>query len=89
MFDGTRLLRDFGACARVSPINSDNARRRPARRGLGTLLDYATWAADGWPDRRGKQRPTEVLFGCAIPAQPPYLVRLEREPLAYTALPMK
>ena len=82
VFDGARLLRDFGARARVSPINSGNARRRPARRGLGTLLDYATWAADGWPDRRGKHRPAEVLFSCAIPARPPHLVRLEREPLA-------
>lgn len=82
VFDGARLLRDFGGCARVSPINSGNARRRPARRGLDTLRDYAAWAAEGWPDRRGGQRPAEVLFSCAIPARPPYLVRIERDPPA-------
>ena len=82
VFNGARLLRDFGGCARVSPINSGNARRRPARRGLGTLLDYAAWTAGGWQDRRRGQRPAEVLFSCAIPARPPYLVRIERDPLA-------
>ena len=39
-FDGATLLGRFGAEAYVSPINSGNARRKPARRGRYTLVPY-------------------------------------------------
>ncbi|MGL4462642.1 MAG: DUF7002 family protein [Planctomycetia bacterium] len=32
----------------VSPVNSGNARRKPARRGAATFVPYATWLASGW-----------------------------------------
>lgn len=41
-FDAVSVLEQFGAAAFVSPINSRNARRRPALRGRRTLMPYAT-----------------------------------------------
>jgi hypothetical protein len=32
----------------VTPINTGNARRRPARRGAATFVPYAAWAESGW-----------------------------------------
>ena len=37
-FDGAALLNDFAPSAYVSPINSGNARRKPARRGRETFV---------------------------------------------------
>ena len=39
-FDAAALLGGFGEEALVTPINTGNARRRPARRGRTTLLPY-------------------------------------------------
>jgi hypothetical protein len=73
-FDAVALFDHFGAQAFLSPINSGNARRKPARRGRATLVPYATWLQDGWPTRRRSYSPAEVLFGCVLPAQAPYLI---------------
>ena len=73
-FDGSALLDRFAAEAFVSPINSGNARRKPAERGRETLLPYATWLKAGWPTGRRWRAPAEFLFRCVIPAQPPYLI---------------
>lgn len=74
-FDSGALLDRFGDHARVSPINSGNARRKPAKRGRKTLVPYKEWTEKGWSSGRRARRPVEVLFGCIIPAQPPFLVR--------------
>lgn len=76
-FDSAALLRDFGAVAYVSPINSGNARRRAAKRGPATLVHYDAWARSGWPDRRGVPI-AEVLFNATIPVTSPYLIDIER-----------
>src|ERR1700730_3694567 len=73
-FDSAALFGHFGASAFVSPINSGNARRKAARRGLTTLLSYKTWSQAGWPTGRRKRPPVEVLFECVIPSVPPYLI---------------
>ena len=73
-FDAVALFDHFGAQAFLSPINSGNARRKPARRGRDTLVPYTTWLQDGWPTRRRSHSPAEVLFGCVLPAQAPYLI---------------
>lgn len=76
-FDAAALFESFGHDAFVSPINSGNARRKPARRGLHTLVPYAAWLRDGWPDRARSHRPAEVLFRGPIPAAAPYLVTMD------------
>jgi hypothetical protein len=73
-FDAAALFTAFGGEAFLSPFNSGNARRKPARRGRDTLVPYATWRDDGWPTRARSHPPAEVLFRCDIPARAPYLL---------------
>jgi hypothetical protein len=73
-FDGRAPLDRFAAKTFVSPINSANARRKPAERGRETLLPYTTWLKGGWPTGRRSRAPAEFLFRCVIPAQSPYLI---------------
>ncbi|SCB50243.1 hypothetical protein GA0061103_0788 [Rhizobium multihospitium] len=75
-FDAPALLERFGTDAFVSPINSGNARRKPARRGLSTLMPYDTWLANGWPSGTRYRPPAELLFRGTIPVQPPYLIEM-------------
>jgi hypothetical protein len=76
-FDATALLARFGEHAFVSPINSGNARRKPARRGRGTLLAYHSWDRAGWPTGQRTRPPAEFLFSCAVPVAAPYLLAVE------------
>lgn len=78
-FDGPALLDRFGPAAFVSPINSGNARRKPASRGRRTLLPYHTWLEEGWPTGQPGRAPAEVLFRCQIPAKRPYLIDIARK----------
>jgi hypothetical protein len=76
-FDGAALLEQLGSDAFVSPINSGNARRRPARRDRETILPYSSWSRDGWPSGQRTRPPAEVLFRCAVPAKAPFLLGVE------------
>lgn len=73
-FDSGPLLDRFQAEAFVSPINSGNARRKPARRGRNTFLPYAAWPREDWPTGRRGRPPAEFLFRCVIPTHAPYLL---------------
>ncbi len=76
-FDAEALLTSFAAHAFVSPINSGNARRKPARRGLDTILAYNVWLEWGWPTGQ-RDRPTaEFLFSCNVPTAAPYLISID------------
>jgi hypothetical protein len=74
MFDGAALLDHFGSEAFLSPINSGNARRKPARRARDTLVPYEVWLREGWPTGQRTRPPAEVLFRCPIPVEAPYLI---------------
>lgn len=78
IFDGPALLDRFGSEAFVSPINSGNARRKPARRGRKTLLPYSTWLDQGWQSGQRRRAPAEILFRCRIPAAKPFLIDIAR-----------
>jgi hypothetical protein len=73
-FDAAALLDRFGAEAFMSPINSGNARRKPAPRGQDTFVPYANWLRAGWPTGQRTRPPAEVLFRCPIPVQAPYMI---------------
>jgi hypothetical protein len=73
-FDGAALLDRFGVEAFMSPINSGNARRKPAPRGQDTLVPYGSWLRAGGPAGQRTRPPAEVLFRCPIPVQAPYLI---------------
>jgi hypothetical protein len=49
-FDASPLLDRFRGEALVSPLNSGNARRKPAPRGHATFLPYETWLEKGLAD---------------------------------------
>jgi hypothetical protein len=72
-FDGPALLNCLGAEVFVSPFNSGNAMRKAARRGLDTLMPYATWLREGWPTGQRTRPPAEFLFRCVIPMRGPHL----------------
>lgn len=75
-FDGGALLECFGPEAFISPINSGNARRKPALRGGNTLVPYDVWLREGWPTGQRMRPPAEVLFRCPIPVEAPYVIEI-------------
>ncbi|MBA3825226.1 MAG: hypothetical protein H0X24_15175 [Ktedonobacterales bacterium] len=46
--DAERLLAAYGERTALSPINTGNARRLPAKRGAATFVAYTTWVASRW-----------------------------------------
>jgi hypothetical protein len=43
-----RLLRRYAAQTALTPINTGNARRKPALRGAATFVPYSVWAHSAW-----------------------------------------
>ena len=46
--DSTLLLRRYADRAALTPINSGNARRKPAPRSAATFVPYRVWSESGW-----------------------------------------
>lgn len=76
-FDAGALLTRCAAHAFVTPINSGNARRKPARRGLDTILAYDVWRERGWPTGQRDRPAAEFLFSCIVPTAAPYLIGID------------
>jgi uncharacterized protein (DUF952 family) len=81
--DTARLVETYREQVSVSPINTGNARRRPARRGAATFVPYAQWLDTGWaseaaalgtPPRRRSHTPVELTVTGAIPDAGHYIV---------------
>lgn len=75
--DTAALLARHADAAAVSPINTGNARRAPARRGRATFVPVAQWARDGWATeaaalgtrpRSRSHAPVELTFAEPLPA---------------------
>ncbi|MHC5541465.1 DUF7002 family protein, partial [Singulisphaera rosea] len=73
----------YGHAATVSPINSGNARRRPARRGAATFVPYSTWIESAWAseamslgtkERKSSHQPAELTIAGAIPDAMQYVL---------------
>lgn len=71
-----RLLDRYAEMASLSPINSGNARRKPALRGRSTFVPYARWSESGWDSeaagvgvrwRPRTHRPVELTVDGAVP----------------------
>jgi hypothetical protein len=56
-FDASRLLKQLGDRIYLSPINSGNARRRPAPRSPDIFVPYREWINSGWRAIDGASRP--------------------------------
>ena len=85
--DADGLVRDYGHLAEVSPINSGNARRRPARRGAATFVPYAAWVKSGWAseaaalgtnERKRTHPPAELTIVGAVPDAKRYVLSATR-----------
>jgi hypothetical protein len=60
----------------VTPINTGNARRKPALRGVATFVPLAEWVRSGWaseaaalgiPSRKESHQPVELTVTDAVP----------------------
>ena len=74
--DAERLLDRYATSASLSPINSGNARRKPAVRGRSTFVPYTSWSESGWDSeaaglsirpRPRSHRPVELTIDDAVP----------------------
>ena len=83
VFDAALLLAEWKDQVWLSPINSGNARRRPAPRSWRLVVPYQEWTEQGWPVIAGKRRsqsvrPAEILLEGQMPLEP-YLVEIINE----------
>lgn len=87
--DTARLITTYQAQVSVSPINTGNARRRPARRGAATFVPYTQWVDTGWASeaaalgtspRRRSHAPVELTVTGAIPHADRYIVDMSPLP---------
>jgi uncharacterized protein DUF7002 len=74
--DARRLVAAYAEKIAVTPINTGNARRRPARRGAATFVPYAAWITSAWaseaaslgtPLRPSSHSPVELTVAGSIP----------------------
>lgn len=74
--DATALVEAYAPHAAVTPINTGNARRNPARRGAATFVPWAEWLKSGWaseaaalgvPERKRSHMPVELTILNAVP----------------------
>ena len=85
--DSERLLARHGAQAALTPINTGNARRKPALRGRATFVPYTTWLDAGWRSeaealgtryRPQSHQPVELTVSDAVPDVMDFVVKLCR-----------
>jgi hypothetical protein len=74
--DTAALLGRYASSAYVTPFNTGNARRRPARRSRATFVPYSTWLSTGWahesaalglPLRSASHAPVELTISDSVP----------------------
>jgi hypothetical protein len=74
--DANRLIAAYAEQVYLTPINSGNARRLPAKGGVATFVPYASWEASAWaseaaslgtPLRSPSHAPVELTITGSIP----------------------
>jgi hypothetical protein len=75
VFDALQLLEQLADRIYLSPINSGNARRRPARRSTLMFVPYREWIESGWRADAGESRrrscpPAEILVEGNLTLEP-------------------
>ncbi|GHO72751.1 hypothetical protein KSD_05220 [Ktedonobacter sp. SOSP1-85] len=87
--DTERLLARYAEQATLTPINTGNARRQPARRGAATFVPYTTWLQSGWLseskalDTRPRSRshqPVELTITPAVPDVLDFITYIQHVP---------
>ncbi|QJW93935.1 DUF7002 family protein [Frigoriglobus tundricola] len=81
--DAVALAEAYRESAAVTPINTGNARRKPAMRGAATFIPYPTWLGSAWaseaaalgiPERSRGHAPVELTIAAPIPDALGYVV---------------
>jgi hypothetical protein len=84
--DVDALAETYAAQMALTPINTGNARRQPARRGVATFVPYASWVASAWeseaaslgtPLRPHSHPPAELTVTGSIPDAMRYVVAVQ------------
>ena len=87
--DTAGLVAAYRERVEVTPINTGNARRRPAPRGTATFVPYAKWLESGWANetqglgtrpRRRSHQPVEITVRDAVPDTMRLVVSIFRLP---------
>jgi hypothetical protein len=74
--DFALLLGRYADRAAVTPINTGNARRKPAQRGVATFVPYRVWSESGWLSeaqalgtrpRPRRHAPVELVINDSVP----------------------
>lgn len=87
--DANRLVAAYAERIALTPINTGNARRRPAKRGAATFVPYAVWVTSVWaseaarlgtPLRPPSHPPVELTVAGSIPDIMEFVVSVQ--PLA-------
>jgi hypothetical protein len=85
--DTQRLLASYAEQIALTPINTGNARRQPAQRGLSTFVPYKTWLASGWTSetealhtrpRLRSHPPAELTVAYAVPDVMDFVTDVQR-----------
>ena len=84
--DAQQLIAAYVDRIALTPINTGNARRQPAKRGAATFIPYTTWQASGWDSeaaalgtrpRPRSHAPVELTVVGAIPAAMTFVVDVQ------------
>jgi hypothetical protein len=84
--DANKLVAAYAEKIAVTPINTGNARRRPARRGTATFVPYTAWVTSAWaseaanlgtPVRPSSHPPVELTVAGSIPDIMQFVVRVQ------------
>jgi hypothetical protein len=85
--DTDRLLAQHARRIALSPINTGNARRSPAKRGQCTFVPYIVWLESGWSSeteglgthsRERSHQPVELTVADAVSGIMNFVVRVHR-----------
>ena len=85
--DTPRLLARYAERVTLTPINTGNARRQPAQRGMCTFVPYKTWLESGWTSetealhthpRLRSHPPAELTVAYAVPDVMEFVVSVRR-----------
>jgi len=80
----------------VTPINTGNARRKPARRGAATFVPYTAWIESGWESeatvlgvslRKRTHQPVEVTVIGSVPDVMDFVVAVSELPSGHQFTP--
>ncbi len=85
--DAGKLVAAYAERVALTPINTGNARRRPAKRGAATFVPYAAWVTSAWASeaaslgisvRPPSHPPVELTVAGSIPNIMQFVVRVQK-----------